>query len=49
MKIYSDNNVTKDDLTQMDEIQNKQLLKLRLVIAGVFILNFGISLALRFL
>lgn len=49
MKILSDSAISKDDLTRMDEKQNKQILALRILLGISFVANAALSLALKFL
>ena len=55
MKILSDNIVTRDDLTKIDEKQNQQLAALqsqikdlKLAVAGSFLLNIMIAAGICF-
>lgn len=49
MKIYSDSNVTKDDLTEINERQDKQIFWLRILVAASFVSNFALTLVLRYM
>lgn len=49
MKIYSDTAVTKDDLTEVNERQDKQIFWLRLLVGASFISNVALTVLLRFM
>ena len=47
MKVYSDSNITKEDLSLVDQKQTNQILYLRIAVAASFIFNVALTLALH--